>query len=228
MKVRVVAFSLSFTVLALASLIFAQEQTSISQTHVIVSGTSALAIGGGVGIAQLGPGSQTGLSKTSGEYRDSQYGVSLSVPSWWWFTAVRRWGDHENTLQLWEQGSQARAALYYKIFTTPQQLNPDEMDQQLLRQITAKAKQRRREGLENYHVRRNSYEQRMVDGHPAISWVGDYTQHGKNMSEKNMSEYLVRVRSEKVTALFFASMPTEELDNFREDFDNVIETLEIP
>jgi hypothetical protein len=171
---------------------------------------------------------QTGLSKASGEYRDSQYGVSLSVPPWWWFTAVRRWGDHENTLQLWEQGSQARAALYYKIFTTPQQLTPNETDKQLLRQITAKARQRKREGLEDYHVRENSYEQRMVNGRPAISWVGDYTEHGKNGKKKNMSEYLVRVRSDKVNALFFASMPTEELDHFREDFDNVIETLEIP
>jgi hypothetical protein len=223
MKVRVVKFSVLLNVLALASLLLAQEQTSISQPHVMAMESSALATGPSAVIARLGSGSQTSPPKTSGEYHDSQYGVSLSVPSWWWFTTVIRWGDHENTLQFWEQGSQARVALYYKIFTTPQRLNPNEMEQLLLRQMTAKAKQRKREGLEDYHVRRNSYAQRMINGRPAISWVGDYTEHGKNMSE-----YLVRVRSEKVNALFFASMPTEELDNFREEFDNVVETLEIP
>lgn len=43
-----------------------------------------------------------------------------------------------------------------------------------------------------------------------------------------MSEYLVRVLTDNVNALFFVSMPTGEIDNFKQDFDHILETLEIP
>ena len=97
------------------------------------------------------------------------------------------------------------------------------MNKRLLKQAQRKADQRTGEGFENYHNRENSFELKPINGRSAMSWVADYTKNGRHMVE-----YLTRVRSENTSALFFARLPFERLDDFTARIDPIIETLQVP
>jgi hypothetical protein len=69
-------------------------------------------------------------------------------------------------------------------------------------------------------VRRSSFRRL---GLPALSCIADFTAGGLPIAE-----YLVWIRGEKATALFFGRSAKGEFDASRERFDRVIETAKIP
>jgi hypothetical protein len=79
------------------------------------------------------------------------------------------------------------------------------------------------DGIPDYTIRADSRRSAPLEGLPALSCVADFTQGGQPAAE-----YLVWIRSEKITALFFGRASPGEFDNFRERFDRVIETAKIP
>ena len=159
----------------------------------------------------------------SKEYRDPDYGVVVALPAGWSTTQATRWGDHETTVVLNDAQSQAVSALYFKAVTTPRKTSREEIRRLLRADAEAKVAQRTASGLSGYRIRQDSYQVRKINGREALSCVADYMQEGREMAE-----YLVRVGSDQITAMFFARIPAGELDRFRERFDRIANTLKLP
>lgn len=156
------------------------------------------------------------------EYRDSKDGVSLSLPQNWRAIGPESRGDQKGIVVLRDLEMHLEARLFVQVLTTPVIISAEDMDERLLRSIKDRIRYRTKEGYENYHFRDNSSELHPINGHSALSWVSEYSDHGHQMVE-----YLTRVRSENTNALFFAKVPASQLDDFKRRLDPIIETLEI-
>jgi len=156
-------------------------------------------------------------------YRDGKDGVSVSLPPGWGGIGPSRWGNQESSTIFERPGPLPGFQLYVKILSTPDEFSVDEMDKKLRRGVDEKVIQRREEGWEDYRLRNDSLERRSIGGRQALSWVAEFTNHGKNMVE-----YLTRVRSERTNALFFVVLPAEQVDGFKKRADPIIDTLQIP
>jgi hypothetical protein len=157
------------------------------------------------------------------EYHDEQFGVSLSLPPGWSWTGPKLL-DTGKTLLTLRDADALQLRLWVQILDPAEELMPaQKMNKRLLKQAEGKVEQRRREGYENYRLRKDSFELKAINGRSALSWVDDYTENGRNMVE-----YLTRVRSEKTNAVFFARVPAGQLDDVKARVDPIIETLQIP
>jgi hypothetical protein len=130
----------------------------------------------------------------------------------------------------WKQYELAQAftALWFRVLPEPQKLSMEEGWRSLAGDPDSKAAQRISGGIPDYTIRADSCRQRTIGGLPALSCVADFTQGGQPVDE-----YLVWIRGENITALFFGrASPGEaspgEVDALRERFDRVIETAKIP
>lgn len=158
------------------------------------------------------------------EYQDPWLGDSLSLPSGWTRAEPKVMQGQKMIMTFIEPGTLQILRLYVQVLDPPEQIMPAEkMNKRLLKQAQGKVEQRIKEGYKNYRLREDSSVLKSVNGRSALSWVDDYTLNGRHMVE-----YLTRVRSEKTNALFFARLPAEKLDDFKERVDPIIETLEIP
>ena len=119
--------------------------------------------------------------------------------------------------------AQSFTALWFRMLPEPQTLTPEDAWRSLAGNPDSKVAQRTGEGLPDYTIRADSRRQRTIGGLPALSCVADFTQGGQPVAE-----YLVWIRGEKTTALFFGRTSPGEFDTFREAFDRVIETAKIP
>jgi len=157
------------------------------------------------------------------EYHDEQSGVSLSLPPGWTWAGPKPMEDQKSILTLKELETAQVLRLYVKMLDTPEGVIPaQQMNRRLLKQAEAKVRQRTSEGYENYRLRENSCVLKSINGRSALSWIDDYTAGGNHMVE-----YLTRVRSDKTNALFYARLPSEQLEEFRRRVDPIIETLQI-
>src|SRR5262249_55157472 len=145
------------------------------------------------------------------------------LPEGWKMSSPQKWGDHETTVYMQADKSEAIPALYFKVLAEARKLSPEEMRAQHRADCESKAKSRLENGVTGYRLRPDSIQYRTINGREAASCTAEYTQNGREMVE-----YFVRVRSEKVSAMFFARLPAAELDQFHERFDKVVDTLRIP
>ena len=157
------------------------------------------------------------------EYRDPEFALSLRLPDGWKITQAARLADHATTVQLGNPMTQAFTALWFRMLPDAQKLSAEDAYKALAPNPEAKAAQRAGEGMPDYAIRANSRQQRTIGGVPALSCVADFTSGGQPMAE-----YLVWIRGEKATALFFGRTAAGEFDAFRERFDRVIETAKVP
>ncbi|MGA9389782.1 MAG: hypothetical protein WBV69_04975 [Candidatus Sulfotelmatobacter sp.] len=91
------------------------------------------------------------------DYRDSESGVSLSLPPGWKWSGPERWGDQESVLFLKEPGTLQVVHLYVKVLQPPEKMMPAEkMNRRLLKQAKGKVEQRTKEGYANYRLDANA------------------------------------------------------------------------
>jgi hypothetical protein len=156
--------------------------------------------------------------------QDPAMPVSFELPAGWYLTTGMRWGTHETTLSIFDNASGATATFYYQYPIVAK--IPVDLDAALRAGMEAKVKQRRdREGLKNYHVRAGSVQTSVVDGRPALSFIGDFTGPGR----RAMSEYMLRVLGSDAKAEFFVQMPAgADLGAFTTRLSGIIQTLRIP
>jgi len=91
------------------------------------------------------------------------------------------------------------------------------------RECESKVKSRMDLGLTGYRLRPDSFQERTIGDHPALTCIALYTQDGRDVAE-----YFVRVSSAKISVMFFARMPAGELETFRDRFDKLAATLRLP
>jgi hypothetical protein len=159
------------------------------------------------------------------EFRDDKAGVALSLPpAWTWNNLVNERDEQTSLVVFREAGSGIDLNLYVHMLVPPEAITPAEkMNRRLIKQAQAKVRQRLREGYQNYHLRESSLALHAINGRSGLTWVADYTDHGRDMVE-----YFARVRSENTNALFFARILPGQLDDFKAKIDPIIETLQIP
>jgi hypothetical protein len=156
-------------------------------------------------------------------YRDAHNGVSLSLPLGWTWTDPQPSSEQKSIVVFREARTRLEAKLYVQVLQPPEQITPAEkMNRRLLKQARSKVEQRIREGFQDYRLREESCELKVINGRSALSWVSEYTASGQSMAE-----YLTRVRSESTSALFYVKLPAEHLDDFKRRLDPIIETLQI-
>ncbi len=159
------------------------------------------------------------------DFQDSKSGVTLSLPAGWtWNNLINDRDEQTSFVVFRDAGSGIELKLYVHILVPPEAITPAEkMNRRLLKQAEAKVRQRTREGYENYRLRESSLALHTINGRTGLTWVADYTDHGRNMIE-----YFARVRSENTNALFFERMAPERLEDFKAKVDPIIDTLQIP
>ena len=157
------------------------------------------------------------------EYRDPEFALGLRLPGGWKITQAVRAPDHATSVQLSNPMAHSFTALWFRVLPEAQKLSMEEAWRSLAGNPDSKAAQRTGEGIPDYTIRADSRQQRTIGGLPALSCVADFTAGGQPTSE-----YLVWIRGEKITALFFGRASPSEFDSFREGFDRVIETAKIP
>ena len=157
------------------------------------------------------------------EYRDPEHAVSLKLPGGWKIPQAVRLSDHATTVQLTNPLAQSFTALWFRLPPDSRKLSQDDAYRELAANPDAKVVQRTGEGMPDYKIRAGTLRQRTIGGLPALSCVADFTTGGQPMAE-----YLVWIRGEKATALFFGRTAAAAFDAFRESFDRVIETAKIP
>jgi hypothetical protein len=158
------------------------------------------------------------------EYRDPEFAVSLKLPAGWKISQAARLEDHATTVQISNPMAGAFTAMWFRMLPEPQKMTPEEAYKVLAGNPQSKTAQRTGEGMPDYQIRANSCHERTVGGLPALGCVADFTAPGGQA----MAEYLVWIRGEKATALFFGRVAAGEFDAFREKFDRAIETAKIP
>jgi erythromycin esterase-like protein len=167
---------------------------------------------------------KTGPADAAGaiEYRDPEFAVSVKLPKDWKIGRPFRWGDHETTAPLLAPENAEAGSLYFRIAPNPAK-SEEETRKLLLTLPATKAASRVTAGLSDYRLRPDSLEPRTVNGRPALSSIGEFTQNGEPMVE-----YLTWVSGAEANALFFARVPTAGLTALRQRLDPIIETLNLP
>jgi hypothetical protein len=157
--------------------------------------------------------------------QDPSAPVSFQLPAGWILVGGVRWGNHETTLSVLDTASGTTASVYYQY--PIQSVIPANLDAALAAGMEAKVRQRQdREGLKDYHVRTGSPQTSVVDGRPALSFIGDFTAPRSGLP---MSEYLLRVLGANTKAEFFVKLPAAtDLTSFANRFDSIAQTLRMP
>jgi hypothetical protein len=154
----------------------------------------------------------TDFTKDGGSVvKDPDAPVSFQLPQGWKLFGGTRWGDHETTLQLADASSGIRVALYYQY---PLQKPSKDARAALQEGIDAKVRQRQGERMTDYHVQQGSVHDLVVGGHPAASFVGEFTADGKPEAE-----FMLRVLGQNTKAHFILMMPAGK------DFEALLERL---
>jgi hypothetical protein len=151
--------------------------------------------------------------------------VSFELPQGWKLTGGVRWGDHETTLQFFDTQSGQWANAYYQYPLT----NPPapDLDAVLRLGLEKKIRQRNGEGLVDYSIRKDSVQQAIVDGRPALSWVADFTARGPG--HPRMTEYMFRYIGANGKADVFTQMPSlMDVGWFVNRMLPIIQSLRIP
>ena len=156
--------------------------------------------------------------------QDPNAPVSFQLPAGWTLLRGVRWGDHETTLFLLDTTSSTAAITVYYQYPI-QSAIPLNLDAALVAGMQNKVKQRQQEGLKNYHIRTGSGQTSVVDGRPALSFIGDF-----NMPQgQAMSEYMLRVLGANTKAEFFVKVPAAaDLGSFSKRLVSIAQTLRMP
>ena len=165
--------------------------------------------------------SVTDFAAGENKFRDPDLGISFNLTPGWTLERATRWSNRETTLSFRDSRSQGFAGLYYE--SPAQREFPSNMEQAMRGAIDAKTRQRQAEGLQDYRVRPESIQSRVIGGEQAMSWVADYTGSGQKMAD-----YFTRIRTRNSTLLLFSHMAAGELDSFRQRFEPILETLRAP
>ena len=156
-------------------------------------------------------------------FQDPDAPISFGLPDGWVLLRGQRWGNHETTLWIRDAGSKLILNFYYQ-YPLNRKTESDALT--ALRQaIDDKVKQRREtEDIADYRVREGSIRSQEVAGHPAMSYIGEFTQ-----ADRACREYMLRILGNDSKAHFFVMTPaTADLDAVIRQIEAAAATLRLP
>jgi hypothetical protein len=155
--------------------------------------------------------------------QDPDAPVSFELSPEWILRGGVRWGNHETTLTILDGVSGITATIYYQY--PNQAAVPTDLDAALVAGMENKVRQRQQGGLKDYHIRAGSGQTSVVDGRPALSFVGDFT----GLRGQAVNEYNLRVIGANTKAEFFVQLPVAaDLQSFTQRLIAIAETLRMP
>jgi len=147
-------------------------------------------------------------------YDDPKLGFSLSTPADWYVipdkTAAK---ESERVLMLVDPEAEAVSALVVQPL--------ESLKEQQRTSLRAWAEERLAEGKKvhkGHQVRPDSWQERKVAGHPALSYVADFEQ-----GSTKRAKYCVFVLGKSTAAHFSANTERDRLEEFRKKFDKIID-----
>jgi hypothetical protein len=161
---------------------------------------------------------QKGTAEGPAPVQDPEAPVSLELPPYWALDAGMRWGDHETTLYFHDMRSRVYISLYYQY---PLVNALPDWDTRIERKIQL----RRDSFAKDYHVRPGSVQQSVVDGRPALSFIGEFSLGDGTLR----SEYILWVDGANGKAEFFMQLPgTADVAAFLSRLDPIVQSFRIP
>ena len=152
-------------------------------------------------------------------YRNSDMGVSLSLPAGWLARPqpMEKTKEPEMMVSLLDPESVAHCALWTGQYRAAANERERKLTEEADRKVESRAKQ-----FVGYKVRPDSRSPRQIGGRPAFSYIADF-----QLNKRPMVEYLTWVQTESAMAMVMVRVDAAEFEAFRKRFDPVIETLQV-
>ncbi|HEU0138570.1 MAG TPA: DUF3108 domain-containing protein [Bryobacteraceae bacterium] len=151
------------------------------------------------------------------QYVDSKLGYTLTAPSRWIPKKHNSPEEMQKTLFLLDPEAAGDVRLWADKATAV-----DGAIDLVLRKDAEEKVQQRAKALKGYTVRPDSWRVRQVNGQPALSYVADF----EEMNRK-MTEYLTWVRSPSTSSLFIVRAPETDFEGFRGRIEPMVESLRL-
>jgi tetratricopeptide (TPR) repeat protein len=144
-------------------------------------------------------------------YEDAKQGFSLAMPNDWFFSTAM------GPVHFLDPQMVAQSTL-----RTEKVADLKPAEQKSVRAWAEAGAAELGRTQKNFKTRPDTWQERKVGGLPAISAVADYTD-----GKRNMAEYWTCVLGKTVGWKFIASMPRDQFDGYRKQFDAVIDSLKV-
>ncbi len=171
---------------------------------------------------------QNGPTLLLGDWRGGKYhhywtGIELTLPQDWHVKTQRPDEGLWDRVEIGELNSRTTTAF---VVMQREVTAPEDIADVLMKRYRYKIAVQRRDadGYLGYRVRADTFRHRLVAGQQAWSAVADY----RNADGEAMSEYLVRVQSEKCALFFSVSAPVADFANVEVRFEPIVLTAVIP
>ncbi len=152
------------------------------------------------------------------EYADKDLGFSLSAPADWYFipdkVSVK---EPAKLVILADPAAESVSALLVEPL--------DKLDDEQKASVRAWAESEledTKKTLKNFQVVADSWQQRKVAGHPAVSCVATFD-HG----DMKRAKYHVFVIGKSTASRFVARLARDRVDDFRREYDKIIDTYKV-
>jgi tetratricopeptide (TPR) repeat protein len=159
--------------------------------------------------------SAIGRSDQSSVYRNEKLGISLNLPAGWTAEDAASFEPTKQAVQLLDSDSQALVTLSIepRKLTTP----PTLAGMRIEAERSSKSPQ-----FPDQKLRPDTWQQRQVGGHPALSWIADTSDM---LSKTPMVLYTTWVRSDSLKAVFSAKVDPADFESLQQRLDEIVNTF---
>jgi tetratricopeptide (TPR) repeat protein len=152
------------------------------------------------------------------EYADKDLGFSLSAPADWYFIPDKVSAKElSKRLTLVDPGAEGVNTLL---------VGPlDKLDDEHKASVRAWAEhkiEKSKQAYKNFQVLADSWQERKVAGYPAVSCVANFDQ-----GDMKRAQYQVFVLGKSTASRFVARTAADRMDDFRREYDKIIETYKV-
>jgi hypothetical protein len=168
----------------------------------------------------------------AGRYRHTWTGVEFTVPEGWVVDETFLSSDSGQQVQLRDPKSRASMS----VWMIKEKRAPTDIVVQLAEAPAEKVNQRQNLGYlapgmvrGTYSIPKETIQPQIVDGQQAMMAVGAYQALAPTSRDPvEMTEYMTWVYTEDTRAFFFGRVSTADLPEFRQTFDGIIFSAQIP
>jgi tetratricopeptide (TPR) repeat protein len=153
-------------------------------------------------------------------YEDAKQGFSLAMPNDWFYSAMPQAGVvSPDSVAVFFLDPQMIAQ---SMLRTAKVADLKPAEQKSVRTWAEAGAAETGRAKKDFKIRPDGRQERKVAGLPAISFVADYTD-----GKRKMVEYCTGVLGKKVGWKFAASVPQDQFDGYRKQFDAIVDSLKV-